>query len=166
MYFITLAIFIGALLCISPVSDAKKRCKPFLKKLHDVQALQRKGYSSQRGVSLRAKEDKARDTWWQCEQGRKIEQTGKSKKKKKAKAKSQYSKVTKKRNTRKKISAGTPFKTNNIVIKSKYQGNKKQAWIKFYQQPARCRRPKSLAVFVSCSEDKQAQRINFEQEYK
>jgi hypothetical protein len=60
----------------------------------------------------------------------------------------------------------SPFKTNKtIVIKSKYQGNKKQAWIKFYQQPSQCNRPKSLAVFASCSEDKQAQRINFEQEY-
>ncbi|MFQ3337708.1 MAG: hypothetical protein ACI9VO_000473, partial [Colwellia sp.] len=29
--------------------------------------MQRKGYSLKRGESLRAKEDKARDKWWQCE---------------------------------------------------------------------------------------------------
>jgi hypothetical protein len=163
MYFIKVVIFISVLLCFSTVGEAKKRCKPLLDKLHKVQAMQRKGYSSQRGISLRAKEDKARDTWWQCEQGRKIKQKKKSKKKK---TQSNYSNASLKRSTSKKIAAGTPFKTNNIVIKSKYQGNKKQAWFKFYQQPTRCSRPKSLAVFASCSENKKAQRIKFEQEYK
>jgi hypothetical protein len=149
----------------SPVSEAKKRCKPLLEKLHNIQAMQRSGYSSQRGISLRAREDKARDKWWQCEQGRGRKAKSKTKKNSK-KTSNQYS-ATYKKATHTKISAGTPFKTSNsIVIKSKYQGNKKRAWLKFYQQPAQCNRPKSLAVFASCSEDKQAQRFDFEQEYK
>lgn len=161
MHLIKSVILISSLLFFLPVSEAKKRCKPLLEKLHNVQAMQRNGYSAKRGVSLRAKEDKARDKWWQCEK----DLGGKTKKKKKGK--STKNSATDKRYKAKKISAGTPFKTKNaIVIKSKYQGSKKQAWIKFYQQPAQCNRPKSLAVFASCSEDKQAQRINFEQEYE
>jgi len=168
MYSIKLTIFIGALFLFSTESEAKKRCKPLLEKLHNVQAMQRSGYSSQRGLSLRAKEDKARDKWWQCEQGRKVKKKSKNKGNKKNKNQNnrQYS-ATYRRSSHTKISAGTPFKTNNVIaIKSKYQGNKKQAWLKFYLQPARCNRPKSLAVFAYCSEDKQAQRIDFEQEYE
>lgn len=161
MDLIKLIVFISLLLLFTPVGEAKKRCKPLLEKLHNIQAMQRNGYSSQRGMSLRAREDKARDKWWQCEQGR----GGKAKKK--AKKKSKKHSAIYKQTRQIKIPVGTPFKTNNvIVIKSKYQGNKKQAWLNFYQQPAHCNRPKSLAVFASCSEDKQAQRINFEQVYK
>ncbi|WP_114326753.1 hypothetical protein [Candidatus Colwellia aromaticivorans] len=162
MTLIKLLIFISSLLLFTSVSEAKKRCKPLLEKLHNIQAMQRSGYSSPRGLSLRAREDKARDKWWQCEQGAKNKKKTKSKGKKSSKNKSSYSKTA-----YKKTPAGTPFKTNNvIVIKSKYQGNKKQAWLKFYQQPTQCNRPKSLAVFASCSENKQVQRINFEQEYE
>jgi len=161
MDFIKLIVVISSLLFFTPVGEAKKRCKPLLEKLHNIQAMQRNGYSSQRGIGLRAREDKARDKWWQCEQGR----GGKAKKKTKKKSKNHSAIYKHTRQT--KIPAGTPFKTDNvIVIKSKYQGNKKQAWLKFYQQPAQCNRPKSLAAFASCSEDKQAQRINFEQKYK
>ena len=166
MYFIKLIIFIITSLLFTSETEAKKRCKPLLEKLYSIQAMQRNSYSSQRGTSLRAKEDKARDKWWQCEQGRGNKRKTKSKSKKSSKNKSGHYSKNFKRNTHKKILAGTPFKTNNaIVIKSKYQGNKKQAWIKFYQQPAPCIRPKSLGVFASCSEDKQVQRSNFEQGY-
>jgi len=164
---IKLTIFISVLVLVTPVSEAKKRCKPLLEKLHNIQAMQRKGYSSKRGVALRIKEDKARDKWWQCEKGRKTKEKKKRKNKKYSKNKRKQSGVVYKKNTSLKIAVGTPFKTNNAVeIKSKYHGIKKQAWLKFYQQPAHCNRPKSLAVFATCSENKQVQRINFEQEYK
>lgn len=169
MPLIKLIIFISSLLLFASESEAKQHCKHLLDKLHGIQAMQRHGYSSQRGLSLRAKEDKARDNWWQCEKGGqgKPKQKTKSKGKKKSNNKSSHYSKTYKHNTHINIAAGTPFKTNNvIVIKSKYQGNKKQAWLKFYQQPAQCNRPKSLAIFASCSEEKQAQRIDFEQKYK
>jgi len=54
-------------LLYSPASLAKKRCKPYQDKLHNIQTMQRKGYSLKRGESLRIKEDKARDKWWKCE---------------------------------------------------------------------------------------------------
>lgn len=159
MYPIKLIVFISVLLLLSAESEAKKRCKPLLEKLHNIQAMQRNGYSSKGGISLRTREDKARANWWECEKGRREKTKNKTKHKNKS--------VTNKQNLKVIIPAGTPFKTNNtIVIKSKYQGTKKQEWLKFYQQPAHCNRPKSLAVFASCSEDKQAQRINFEQEYE
>lgn len=166
MHIIKLLIVISPLFLFITESEAKKRCKPLLEKLHNVQAMQRNGYSSKRGSSLRAREDKARDKWWQCEQGR----TGKNKSKKKrkdtkgSKNKSSHYSTTHKQNTHTNALVGTPFKTNNaIVIKSKYEGSKKQAWLKFYQQPAQCNRPKNLAVFAFCSENKRTQRINFEQ---
>ena len=162
MDFIKLVIFFSALLFFTSTCEAKKRCKPLLEKLHNIQALQRSGYSSQRGTSLRAREDKAREKWWQCEQGQ-----SKNKKRSKGKSKSHDYSSAKKQAKQKKILAGTPFKTNNsVVVKSKYHGQKKQAWIKFYKQPTQCSRPKSLAIFASCSEDKQAQRLHFEQVYE
>jgi len=157
--------FVIILLCLFvPISEAKKRCKPLLAKLHNIQAMQRNGYSAKRGLSLRDREDKARVKWWQCENS-----SGKSKKK--AKKKNQKNTVV--TNTginnrkRKTINAGTPFKTSNaIVIKSKYHGDKKQAWLVFYQQPIHCQRPKNLSVFAACSENKQSQRLAFEQQYQ
>lgn len=150
-------------LIFSSAVVAKKRCKPLLEKLHNIQAIQRSSYSSKGGQSLRKREDKARNNWWQCENG-----GGKKKKKpsKKSKKKSaSYSTKTNKAN-RKKINAGTPFKTSNaVVVKSKYQGDKKRAWLAFYQQPKQCQRAKSLQVFALCSEDKQTQRADFEGQY-
>lgn len=148
----------------SPVAAAKKRCKPLLEKLHNIQAMQRNGYSAKRGLSLRDREDKARNNWWQCENGK-----GKAKKKTKTKRKSKVAShnTKSKRVKSKKIKASTPFKTSNaIVIKSKYQGEKKQAWLKYYQQPNKCMRPKSLPEFAFCSENKQTQRADFEILYK
>jgi len=146
---------------------AKKRCKPLLEKLHNIQALQRSGYSAKRGLSLRGREDKARDNWWQCENGRgKSKQHSAKKMNKNNESKTVSHNLQSKRVTSKTIIAGAPFKTNNaIVIKSKYQGDKKQAWLNYYQQPNKCLRPKSLSVFAFCSENKRTQRINFEDQY-
>ena len=162
---LVLIIIIFFLCC--PTAEAKKRCKPLLKKLHNIQALQRSGHSAKQGQSLRGREDKARTNWWQCENGT-------SKKKKKSKRKTKKKSVSKTtsnntRSTRKKsqeIKAGTPFNTTNaIVIKSKYQGKKKQAWLKYYQQPSKCLQAKKLSVFAFCSENKRSQRIDFEKQY-
>ncbi len=157
-----LIFLITALLAFSPSTLAKKRCKPLLAKLHNVQALQRNGYSVKRGASLRAREDKARADWWQCENGSK-----KKKAKGKKSTKNSSHKSKSKSASHSQIKAGTPFKTTNaILIKSKYQGKKKQAWLAFYQQPKRCQRPKSLQTFAFCSENKQKQRMVFEQSYQ
>ena len=61
-----LTFFCGYFLYTQPVL-AKKRCKPLLDKLHKIQQAQRSSHSLKRGDSLRKKEDKARDKWWQCE---------------------------------------------------------------------------------------------------
>jgi len=147
----------------SPTLEAKKRCKPLLAKLQNIQAMQRHGYSAKQGISLRNREDKARKNWWQCENG-----GGKQKKKTSKKNNRKTASHQAKKNTanNQSIKAGTPFKTNNsIVIKSKYQGEKKRAWLAFYQQPKRCQRPKNLQAFAYCSENKQQQQSGFEQKY-
>ncbi len=163
MYKFKFVLIISVCFVFSPTAASKKRCKPLLEKLHNIQALQRSGYSAKRGASLRGREDKARERWWQCENGRgKIKKETKNKK---VSEKANYQAKTKSVKS-KKIQAGTPFKTSNaIVIKSKYQGNKKQAWLKYYQQPSKCVLPKSLSVFAFCSENKQIQRTDFEKQY-
>jgi len=166
------------MLLVTP-AQAKKRCKPLLEKLHNVQAMQRKGYSLKRGQSLRAKEDKARDKWWQCEHSSRFAKDNRKKGAKKgAKKGSKKNKQAKKYQSNKvavrkpkRISPANrtvvaPFsRSGAIVIKSKYQGDKKFAWLDFYQQPNKCQRPKNLTVFAACSEDKQAQQLMFEQQY-
>jgi hypothetical protein len=159
-------------LLVSPV-QAKKRCKPLLDKLHNVQAMQRTGYSLKRGETLRKKEDKARDKWWQCEHSSRFSE-GKTKKKKKSKKNRVKARTTRENRVHtssknvyltKKITA-TPFAgSESIVIKSKYHGKMKFAWLDFYQKPNKCQRPSSLSVFASCNEDKRAQQLTFEDHY-
>ncbi|MCI2284954.1 hypothetical protein L3081_18105 [Colwellia sp. MSW7] len=156
----------------SPLVMAKKRCKPLLEKLHKVQALQRSGYSKNKGISLRKREDKARDQWWQCENSS-AKQLNKSTKKTKRKAKKKRKKTkavgsAKVKNINfNKTDTVNPFKTNSpIVVRSKYKGEKKQAWLLYYQQPSQCMRPKNLSIFAYCTEDKQKQRADFEESYK
>ena len=127
--------------------------------------MQRKAYSGSRGASLRAKEDKARDHWWQCEQGRSKKKKANKKTKKSAYSHMKGAQV--KSSKANKITAGIPFKNSQvIVVNSKYQGKKKQAWHQYYQQPRKCQRPQSLSEFAFCSENKQTQRIDFEQQYR
>lgn len=168
-YSVVVLIF---LLFVSPNLPAKKRCKPLLEKLHNAQMMQRKSYSLKRGQSLREKEDKARDKWWQCENsslsafkskyGTKKKKVKKNKKKQKNT--SHYAKLNKAilNSSKKRV---TFNQDSAIVIKSKYQGDKKLAWLQFYQQPIQCQRPKSINVFAYCSEDKLQQRDIFEQKY-
>lgn len=166
MYQLNFMLMIILCFLFSPVVEAKKRCKPLLEKLHNIQALQRNGHSAKQGLSLRGREDKARDQWWQCENGRN-KTKGKSKKKVKNKSRAASDNNQPKRIKSHKLTAGTPFKTSNaIVIKSKYEGDKKQAWLKYYQQPDKCVRPKSLAIFAFCSENKQMQQTNFDKQYR
>lgn len=165
-------LFVIACFVFTPVVKAKKRCKPLLEKLHNVQALQRSGYSKNKGMSLRKREDKARDQWWQCENSS-AKKTHKSKKKAKRKTKNKRkkSKTTVRTKTKSikghKTDTVNPFKTNSpIVVRSKYKGEKKQAWLLYYQQPSQCMRPENLAMFVYCTEDRQKQRADFEDRYK
>jgi len=157
------------------VAFAKKRCKPLLNKLHNIQTMQRSGHSLKRGQSLRAKEDKARDKWWQCENSSLAAFKSKyGKVKKKLKHKTTKYKRVKSKTKRLKVSKYTlkPPKHlarfnqgSAIVIKSKYQGEKQLAWLQFYQQPIECQRPKKMKVFVYCTEDKLQQQYLFQQKY-
>lgn len=52
------------------VQAGKKECKKHLKKLQNVQSLQRQGGSLKKTQSLRKREDKARKKWWACEKGK------------------------------------------------------------------------------------------------
>lgn len=167
LFKLVLVIIVCFAFAFSLEAVAKKRCKPLLEKLHNIQAMQRNSYSAKRGLSLRGREDKARDNWWQCEKGRgKANGKAKQKKKQMSSSKRVSYNTQSKRTKRKTINAGTPFKTSHaIVIKSKYQGNKKQAWLKYYQQPNKCLRPKNLPEFAFCSENKRTQRADFESQY-
>ncbi|WP_019027148.1 hypothetical protein [Colwellia piezophila] len=169
MLYLMVLLFI---LPLSPATEAKKRCKPLLKKLHNIQALQRNGYSLKRGQSLRRKEDKARKLWWQCEHSAVVKVKKKKRRKKSNKQKSSLVKNTSHKATKKNPSLYRPKKlvsfnqSSAIVIKSKYQGVKRQAWLLFYQQPSKCQRPKNLSEFAYCHEKKRQQQSVFEQGYR
>ena len=146
---------------------AKEACKKHLTQLRKVQAKQRAGYSAKQGVKLQEREAKARKAWWQCENS--VTKSSKKSKKKVAKVKAKPSSSTLKTTAPLNYTSAssTPFKTSQaIVVTEKYQGEKKNAWIKFYQQPVNCSRPATLKIFAYCSEDKQHQRMAFEQQYR
>ena len=150
----------------SPISEAKKRCRPLLDKLYNIQALQRHGYNLKKGKKLRARENKARDKWWQCERSSSFKKTKKKKKKSKKSQKEKYQKKHKKQSKKmNKVSA--PFSNSQeIEVRSKYPRKKLFLWLNYYQQPKGCHKPKDLATFVFCNEDKLLQQKKFEQDYK
>ena len=158
-----LAVFSVIFLYI-PVSYASKtQCQPYLEKLRNVQSQQRQGHSVKRSESLNKREVKARKKWWQCERG--LLKTAKSRKKKKQQStklikKHQLATYTKKKGGKFNKS---PFKTSNaLVIKSRYQGRQLAAWLKYYQQPKKCQRPKTTKQFVFCVENRRSQQMSFE----
>jgi len=136
----------------------KKACKPYLKKLHNIQAQQKVGHSGNKSRKLAERESKARDTWWQCQQGKlaskKKKRKSKTAAKKKSSTKVSYTRVWK--NT-----SSKPL-TNKLILKAKYQGQKQQDWLDYYQQPKQCRRPKTTQIFAYCLEDEQQQQRKFE----
>ena len=163
-----LSVLMCTLMFISS-AHAKKRCQALKQKLYDIQAQQRAGYSNKRGQSLRQREDKAREKWWQCENP----SYGRDKRKKLSKSskkKSQTKLVNTSQSRKKSYQAikinDSPFANNsNIQVKTAYQGEKKHAWLRFYQRPSKCHKPKNLSTFAYCSENKQQQRLAFEQVY-
>jgi len=141
----------------------KKRCKPLLEKLQNIQAKQRSGYTARQGVSLQNRADKAREKWWNCENSSKYTQQSKKKIKKK--------KVQKKSKNRNLNSMPQkilkPFATSKaVVVKSRFKGKKQQAWLDFYEKPDKCRKVKSTRVFAFCMEDKAKQQETFSQQYR
>ncbi len=173
---VKLSIVIYIVICIAiffsnTAIAGKKRCKPLLDKLHNIQAQQRQGYSAKKGMSLQTRADKVRDKWWQCENTSIYSQSKKHKKKLKKKQKAKHtSSISIKAsnavsgNSRKVIK---PFATSQaIVIKSRFKGKKQQAWLNYYQQPKKCQRAKTTKIFAFCVEDKSKQQEAFIRQYQ
>ena len=55
----------------------KKHCQSYRKKLDSIQAQQRQANSNKRSKSLATQEAKARNNWWQCENGKLTSKTKK-----------------------------------------------------------------------------------------
>jgi len=158
----------------------KERCKSFLAKIHNIQAQQRHGYSAKKGISLQKKADRARDTWWQCENSVNYHLAKKVAKKTAKRSRNKKSLTKNKRQAKKKrrnpINANilankkqhiTPFYTNKaIVVRNRFKGKKQLAWLSYYQKPKKCHRVKSTKVFAFCMEDKTNQQNLFDQQYR
>lgn len=158
--FLFFGYFFLLLISFSSSTFAKVMCEKERARLDQIQVRQRQGYSVQRGEYLKEKEDKARTIWWQCKRGKKTSTNKNTVHKSKYKKKSSIS-----NRSFSKIKKSDPFKTNKaIVIKSSYQGEKQIAWLAFYHQLEKCRKPKNLKVFAFCSEHKQQQRLVFEKQ--
>lgn len=177
VYFQILIICL-TLVVSQPSYGGKKQCQSYLDKLRNIQSLQKQGYSLKRGEILNKREIRARKKWWQCERGLLKKNKSSKKKKKKqnkknkvkmAQAKLQHFSVnlpsnSSKRNTEKRTVKPLQ-RSASVVVKSKYQGKKLQAWLQYYQQPKRCFRPKSTKQFAFCVEDRRAQQLTFEQAF-
>jgi hypothetical protein len=152
-------LFAGfCLLFLNTAFAGKKACKPYLNKLHNIQAQQKVGHSAKQSRKLAERESKARDTWWQCQQGKLTSKKKKRKSKKSSKKKS----VKQGNHVSKWLNTPSKSMTNKLVLKAKYQGQKQQDWLDYYQQPKQCRRPKTTQVFAYCLEDEKQQQRKFE----
>lgn len=143
---------------------ANSQCQKLKAKLQSIQRQQRQANTVKRSNALKIKETKAFKNWRQCKQGKYPKKKNKTKK-------SRGNRAVSKANHRKlkrlpPSKAVTPFKTvRTIAINNEYQGAKQVAWLQFYQRPSQCKTPKTTQVFAFCSEDRQAQRRKFEQQY-
>ncbi|MEW6990252.1 hypothetical protein AADZ91_06120 [Colwelliaceae bacterium 6441] len=142
---------------------SKKACQPYLEKVRNIQSQQRVGHSNRKGRSLAEREQKARDKWWQCQQGKLPKpktKTKKSKTKTKIKPnKSQYHGL-------KFNSSSTMTFSKPLTIKAKFQGQQQQDWLDYYQQPEKCKKAKSTKVFAYCIENEHQQQQQFIGQYK
>lgn len=162
-FYLKIAFFSIVLLYIPASYAGKSQCQPYLDKLRNIQSQQRQGHSFKKGESLNKREAKARKKWWQCERG--LLKTRKSRKKNKhkpTKVAKKYQLPTHTQKARVKLNQ-SPFQTSNaLVIKSRYQGKQLQAWLKYYQQPKQCLRPKTTRAFAFCVENRRLQQVSFE----
>ena len=142
----------------------KKQCQSYLDKLRNIQSQQKQGHSLKRGESLNKLETKARKKWWQCEQGH-LKKAKRNKKKKRPQKNKSAKQPSLKGGSLAYISKVNvkPFKTSApLVLKSRFQGEKLQAWLLYYQQPQKCLRPKSTKQFAFCVENRRDQQLAFE----
>jgi len=155
-------------LTFSQELKAKKACKKYLDKLHQVQAKQRNGNSLKQSNKLKEQEYKARETWWACENGKlPKKKTGKKRKRQKPEKIVRLTPQKSETKAKKPAKTAVPFATKRaIVLKAEYQGQQQLDWLAFYKQPAKCRQPKDIKVFAACVEDKRLQQQIFEQNYR
>ncbi|WDD99550.1 hypothetical protein [Thalassomonas actiniarum] len=168
-YFLLLLFLLS--LSVSQDLQAKKACKKYLEKLHQVQAKQRNGNSLKQSNKLKEKETKARDNWWACENGKLAKKKKKSKKRQQKKTEKIVRLTPEKNKTTTKAKKApvtpAPFATQRaIVLKAEYQGQQQLDWLAFYKQPDKCQQPKNIKVFAACVEDKRLQQQLFEQHYQ
>ncbi len=149
----------------------KKQCQPYLDKLRNIQSMQKVGHSNSKGRSLSQREEKAREVWWQCQQGKlpkaKVKKSNSSKSANSSKRKNttpaKKSFVVSQKTKQAKTGSTSEFNlTNKLVIKGKFQGEKQQRWLDYYQQPEQCIKPKSTQTFAFCMENRRLQQQAFD----
>ncbi|TWX53003.1 hypothetical protein [Colwellia hornerae] len=159
--------FISLALTFSHQSYAeKKHCQFYADKLHNIQSQQRQGHSLKRSESLKKQQESAREKWWQCQQGQLKKPTSnkqniQKKKQRKNSVKGQHLSGSSASDVKK--TRIEPFETSAaLVLKSRYQGKKLQAWLEYYQQPKQCSRPKTIKKFAFCVENRRTQQLAFD----
>ena len=162
-----------ALAVVNMASADQQDCQSYQDKLKLLRIKQKQGNSVKRQQSLKTQEDKAWKKLQLCKRGQlknKAKTKIKKSNKKKILASKQQGMAMKKRqrnaNKSETLKPLTPLVANNpVVVKSKYQGQQLQAWLRFYRPTKRCRNTKTMKDFVWCAEDKRRQQVIFEQQY-
>jgi len=133
-------LWIISLLVVSNQVYAKSKCELEWNALKTVQSQLRHKSSEY----LRKKEHQKHNKYQNCRKGRK-------KKSKSYKTITTYKKQTK---TYKKYYsnqyARNSFSNSPVKMKSKFKGEKQDAWIQYYKTPKECFKPESISKFSKC----------------
>ncbi len=151
-------------LMLPDANAGKKQCQPYLDKLRNIQSLQRIGHSNKKARSLAKREQKARDKWWQCQQG-KLPKKASIKKKKKKQSHPQIKQKPEIPTFDQRYVQSASF-TNKVVIRGEFSGQKQQDWLDYYQPQPKCLKPSSTQVFAFCLDDRKKQRQQFVENYQ
>lgn len=139
------------LLIVSNQTFANSKCE---REWNDLKSIQ----TQMRHKSTEYLRNKERDKHKEYQNCRK----GKKKKSKKYKTKANYNKQST-NNTYRKYTSNTI--TNTVSLKGKFNGDKQDAWVKYYDKPQECVEPKDISQFSRCLKYRDEKARDFDREW-
>ncbi len=147
-------ILILAFLIASNPILAKSKCEDEWNALKSIQSQMR-----QRSTEyLRVEEHKKHDEYQNCRKGKTNNKNSEGKNSQK-----KYS-TSKKYYLQKKLR--NSFNSSAVNMKTKFKGEKQQAWLDYYTTPKDCISPKSTAKFAKCLDERDNKAIEFDLNWK
>lgn len=136
---------------ISTHSEAKSKCEFEWNALKSVQSQLR----HQSTEYLRDKERVKHQKYQDCRKGKNKTST-------KVKAKKTYRYYAKNNNSYYKNTRNS-FNNSPVTMKTKFKGEKQEAWLEYYRTPPECIKPKKTSVFATCLANRDEIAIKFDE---